>query len=163
MTDLTRDEILAAVREGEPLSGANLSGANLYRAYLYRANLYRANLSGADLSGAYLTWATLPTGERWEEYLHGVVPALCAAGGVPLTEVARHWTCHNWSNCPMSAAFQAESISGVPILLRPRVDQFIQFFDANLIDVVVDGETVTFAPTVLDETPSSTASAPDRE
>ena len=44
---------------GANLSGANLSGANLSGAYLSGAHLSNANLSGANLSGAYLSGAHL--------------------------------------------------------------------------------------------------------
>lgn len=33
----------------------------------------------------------------------------------------------------MAHAFGAHNLSGVPVLLRPRAEQFIQFFDAKLI------------------------------
>jgi hypothetical protein len=33
----------------------------------------------------------------------------------------------------MHEAFNAETLTDVPTLLRPRVEQFIQFFDAKLI------------------------------
>ena len=63
-----------------------------------------------------------------------------------MTEVAtaEHWDCHNWDNCPMHAAFNAADISEVPLLLRPRAEQFIQFFDAALIPLTaVLGSEVT--------------------
>ena len=112
-------------------AGANLYGANLRSAYLDGAYLGGANLGGARLDGA----TRLTTGETWDEYLRETLPALLTAGGRALAEVAtaEHWDCHNWGNCPMHAAFGATGISGVPILLRPRAEQFIQFFDAKLI------------------------------
>jgi len=117
------------------LCRANLIGANLCKADLCRANLYMANLCKADLIEANLIGAILPTGEVWEVYLAEVVPALLTAGGRPLSEVATEeaWACHSWSNCPMANAFGAQSEEECPILLRPRVQQFIQFFDAGLI------------------------------
>ena len=115
-------------------TGANLSGANLAGAYLTRANLTGANLAGANLDGANLYGATrLPTGETWAEYLAEVVPALLTAGGKSLEECKAHWECHTWSNCPMAWAFDCKGIEGVPILLRPRAQQFVQLFDAKLI------------------------------
>ena len=59
-----REAVVAAVREGAYLSGANLSGAylrgaNLRDADLSGANLRGANLSGANMSGAYLRGADL--------------------------------------------------------------------------------------------------------
>ena len=71
---MTRDEILAAVRAGTSLrgadltradltgaylTGANLTGANLRGAYLTNANLMRADLTDADLRCADLTGANL--------------------------------------------------------------------------------------------------------
>lgn len=121
---------------------ANLSGANLVR-----ANLVRANLGDANLIGAHLIGARLPTGETWAEYLTEVVPALLTAGGKELAAVAtkEHWDCHTWSNCPMAAAFGTETLSGVPALLRPRAQQFIQLFDAGLIplDAVLGTEATS--------------------
>ena len=136
---------------GANLEGANLRGAHLDYAYLVDANLRGAQLQGANLQGANLQGAhirgaqlqganldgatRLPTGETWDEYLREVVPALLTAGGRTLAEVAteEHWDCHSWQNCPMHAAFGAADIADVPILLRPRAAQFIQFFDAKLI------------------------------
>ena len=161
---MTREQILEAVRAGKSLRGANLrsanlsgadlSGADLRSADLRSANLSGANLSGAnlrgaDLSGADLSGADLDTGESWEEYLATVVPALCTAGGVPLAEVATHFECHSWSNCPMAAAFQCGGIEGVPVLFRPRAEQFIRVFDAHLIEVRTSEDgTITFASPV---------------
>jgi hypothetical protein len=62
-----------------------------------------------------------------------VVPALCQSGGKTLADVAAAWDCHEWANCPMHVAFGAASESDCPILLRPRVTQFVQLFDAGLI------------------------------
>jgi len=44
---MTREEILAAVADGDDLADADLRGANLAG-----ANLLGANLAGADLAGA---------------------------------------------------------------------------------------------------------------
>ena len=128
--------LVRAYLGGAYLVRAYLGGANLDGAYLVRANLDGANLRSANLGGARLDGATrLTTGETWDEYLRETLPALLTAGGRALAEVAtaEHWDCHNWGNCPMHAAFGAADISGVPILLRPRAEQFIQFFDAKLI------------------------------
>jgi len=128
---------------------ANLRVACLEGADLRSADLRGADLEGADLYGADLTWAILPTGEHWERYLSEVVPALLVAGGRALESVAcaEHWDCHTWSNCPMSAAFGTDREDGVPLLLRPRVLQFIQFFDSGLIPLAaVVGGTETPNP-----------------
>ena len=118
------------------LDGARLNGARLDGASLDGARLVDASLDNASLVDARLNEDTqLPTGERWSEYLRETLPALLTAGGRELGEVAteEHWSCHDWANCPMHAAFGAEGISDVPILLRPRAEQFIQLFDARLI------------------------------
>ena len=125
-----------AVGEGADLRGADLGRANLGRADLGRADLRGANLRGADLGGADLRGKTvMPNGETWREYLEFVVPQLCMAGGKPLSAVAceEHWKCNSWDNCPMAAAFSVKSEADTPILLRPRVREFVQFFDAGLI------------------------------
>ena len=138
----------AAVKSGASLDGANLDGASLdraslvgaslYRANLVGASLYRANLVGANLVRASLDGATkltmttrLPTGETWKEYLDEVVPALIQAGGKSVSEKA--WSCHEWTNCPMSEAFGIKHEKDVPLLFHPRARQFVQFFDAGLI------------------------------
>lgn len=73
----------------------------------------------------------LPTGETWKEYLGAVVPALLKAGGNKVPKKA--WTCHDWTNCPMAHAFGVNDLNKAPALYRPRIEQFIQFFDAKLI------------------------------
>jgi hypothetical protein len=75
----------------------------------------------------------LPTGETWDEYLTETVPALLTAGGKTLDSFAEHFACHSWNNCPMAHAFNTHGLEGVPLLLRPRAEQFIQFFDAEQI------------------------------
>lgn len=92
------------------------------------ADLRDANLRDADLSGA-----RIETGETWGEYLSETVPALLVAGGKSLADFKERWTCHEWSNCPMAFAFGVNSEQACPILLRPRVRQFVKFFDAKLI------------------------------
>jgi hypothetical protein len=153
--NLPRANLYGANLSRANLSGANLSGANLYGANLYGANLYGANLSGANLSGANLSGANLSganlpgadlsgakldkgtrlsTGETWEEYRRDVVGALLA-NSVAIEEiVAKSWQVHDWTGCPMAARFHTDKIGGVPALLRPRAEQFIQFFDARLLD-----------------------------
>ena len=54
MTELTRDEVIARVKDGESLEGEDLSGLDLRRANLSGADLRGTKLSGADLTGAYL-------------------------------------------------------------------------------------------------------------
>ncbi len=139
--DLRGAYLREANLRGANLRGADLSVADLRGAYLRDADLRGANLCGADLSGANLSGADLsgdtqmPYGEMWHEYLDKVVPQLCTAGGKPLSAVAcqEHWDCHSWDNCPMAAAFNVDSESDTPLLLRPRVREFVQFFDAGLI------------------------------
>ncbi len=115
------------------LRGADLGDANLRDANLRDANLREADLRDADLRDAENPPAWLPTGETWSQYLTEVVPALLTAGGKPLEGFAEHFQRHSWDNCPMAHAFSGHTLSDVPVLLRPRADQFIQFFDAGLI------------------------------
>ena len=126
---------------GKPadLGNAILSEADLRGADLRDANLRGADLRRADLRRANLREVILPTGERWETYLSEVVPAYLTAGGKSLQEIVASgaWVCHSWSNCPTHAAFGADGLEGVPVLLRPRAEQFIQFFDAGLLPVPV--------------------------
>ena len=120
---------------GANLSRANLYEANLYGANLHEANLYRANLSRTNLYGANLYGAILPNGETWETYLSVVVPQLLTSGGKTLKEVIETgcWECHNWANCPIAVAFGISEEEHRPVLLIPRIKEFIKFFDANLI------------------------------
>ena len=144
--NLTDANLTDADLRGADLRGADLRGADLWGANLRAANLRGANLTGANLTDANLTDANLrdanlggaknlrlPTGETWEEYLTETVPELLQAGGKELASFAEHWDCHEWTNCPMAHAFDAPDLSEVPILLRPRAEQFIQFFDAQQI------------------------------
>jgi uncharacterized protein YjbI with pentapeptide repeats len=134
--DLRGAVLRDAVLRGADLTGADLRGADLTGVVLTGADLTDAVLRGADLRGADLTGADLfrlPTGETWAEYLTETVPALLTAGGKSLESFADAWQCHSWDNCPMAHAFSTTDLSGVPLLLRPRAEQFIQFFDARLI------------------------------
>src|SRR5258706_15022550 len=90
-----------------------------------------ANLRGANLGDAENL--RLPTGETWDEYLTETVPALLTSGGKSLESFTEHWQCHDWTNCPIAHAFDAPDLSGVPMLLRPRAEQFIQLFDSKQI------------------------------
>jgi uncharacterized protein YjbI with pentapeptide repeats len=127
--NLVRANLVRANLDRANLDGANLYGANLDRANLDGANLVRANLDGAKIENS----TTLSDGVEWETYLRDVVPALCTAGGVELEVVAQAWDCHSWSNCPMHAAFNVNSIEEVPPLYRGQARLFVQLFDANLI------------------------------
>jgi hypothetical protein len=149
--DLRGANLGGANLRGANLRGANLGGANLGGADLRDANLRGANLGGANLRGANLRAADLrdadlraanlgdaknvrlPTGETWDEYLTLVVPALLTAGGKSLDSFAEHWDCHTWENCPMAYAFDVARLADVPVLLQPRAEQFIMFFDAKQI------------------------------
>ena len=137
------------------LSYANLRSANLRYAHLSYANLRSANLRYADLSYADLSYADLSyanlrsanlryakidestpieTGETWKEYKEQVVPALLIAGGKALQEVVEQsWDCHSWENCPMAVAFNVHRVENIPIIYRPRAEQFIKYFDAGMI------------------------------
>ena len=145
--------------EGSRLDGANLEGASLINANLINAKLRDASFEGADLrdanlrdayleganlgnanlEGAYLRGVRLPTGETLTEYIEQVVPTLCTAGGKTLEEVAAAWDCHSWENCPMAVAFGVHRIDDVPIRYRPRVEQFVQLFDADQIPKPIAG------------------------
>jgi Pentapeptide repeats (8 copies) len=118
---------------GTDLRGADLWGADLEGTILQNATLQGATLQDANLHGAQLGGAILPTGETWERYLAEVVPTLCTAGGHSLATVAAAWQCHEWTNCPMAIAFAVQTLKAIPLLYRPRVQQFIQFFDAGLV------------------------------
>jgi uncharacterized protein YjbI with pentapeptide repeats len=107
-----------------------------------RANLRGANLGGANLRGANLRGAKnaetarLDTGETLAHYIRDVMPALLTAGGKTVEEVAAAWDCHDWDNCdncPMAIAFGVHSAEDTPVLLQPRVRQFVQLYDARLL------------------------------
>jgi hypothetical protein len=63
------------------------------------------------------------------------LPALLTAGGKSIADIlsTEAWNRHSWDNCPMAVAFSCQSVDSVPLLLRPRVEQFVQLFDAGLI------------------------------
>ena len=139
--DLGGADLLDADLRGANLLGANLGGANLLDANLRGANLRDADLGGADLrdanlldanlGGANLGGATLPTGETLDNYMRDVVPVLLTSQGIPLSaQTVEVWGCHEWSNCPTTVAGVGKNC---PPLLRPRRDQFVQLFDAGLI------------------------------
>lgn len=134
--------MVSAVLRGASLTNANLRRADLTGATLTDADLTGADLTGADLTeadlrraslvGATLTGATLPTGETFEEYLEEVVPELLAAAGRLEDALSPAvWECHDWTNCPMAAAFRARMVRAAPRLLQPRIWQFIQLYDAG--------------------------------
>jgi hypothetical protein len=118
----------------ETVENAVKQGASLDYASLDRASLRGASLDYASLRGASLRGATMPFGETWERYLSEVVPALLKAGGKEIADVVKEsWECHSWENCPMAVAFSIHRVDDTPLLLRPRVNEFVQFFDAKLI------------------------------
>ena len=133
--DLSRADLSGADLDGANFSRVDLSGSDLRGATLWKANLWRADLRGAHLSGADFSGAILPTGETWEAYCAEVVPALLAAGGHLVSPEA--WNCHDWQNCPMAEAFGVSSPDDTPLLYRPRIAQFTQFFDAGLLSAPV--------------------------
>ena len=124
-------DLSAADLRDANLSAADLGGADLRDADLRDANLRGADLRDANLGGANLGGAWLSTGERWRDYIGKVVPALIAAGGHPVPEEA--WECHTWENCPMAHAFGVQSLDDIPVLFKPRVEQFVQLHDARLL------------------------------
>ncbi|MDE2467315.1 MAG: pentapeptide repeat-containing protein, partial [Bradyrhizobium sp.] len=128
--DLTRANLYGANLTWANLTRANLDGADLTRANLYGANLARANLKHAEISDE-----SNITGEPWKDYLEKVLPALLTAGGKTIEQVVASgsWDCHTWQNCPMHEAFGIDDPSKGPLLLRPRIEQFVQLFDAGLI------------------------------
>ncbi len=149
--DLSGANLSAADLSGANLSAADLSAADLRDADLRAADLRAADLSAADLSAADLSAAdlrdadlrdaknvgdfTMPDGLLFSEYLRDVVPALLTAGGKTIEQIvaAGAWECHEWSNCPMAVAFGIVDQQHAPPLLRARVREFVQFFDAGLI------------------------------
>ena len=140
--DLSRASLSRAVLRWADLSRANLneadlsraklSGADLNGASLSEANLSGASLSGAKLSGASLSRAVLPNGETYEDFI-AAMPRLLTAGGKTVNEVAQHWDCHSWENCPMRAAFGASSLIDVPEEWRERANLFVTLFDAGVL------------------------------
>ncbi len=145
--DLRDADLRDADLRDADLGDADLRSADLGRADLRGANLRGANLRGANLRGAHLGDAhlrdahlrdakndlVLPTGETWDEYLRVTLPALLMAGGKSFDSFKDHWQCHTWDNCPMAHAFDGHSLTDVPMLLRPRAEQFVQLYDAHQI------------------------------
>jgi hypothetical protein len=137
---------------GAYLAGAYLAGANLAGAYLDGANLAGANLDGANLAGANLAGANLAGA-----YLAG---AYLARAKIQLSEQivkSGAWSCHKWDNCPMAEAFNIHTPEDGPLLLQPRIKQFVKFFDAGLIP------EPKVAPAETSETKPSESTEPKTE
>ena len=113
------------------LPGANLTDADLRGANLTDADLRRANLRGANLRGANLTGAILPDGQTLPEYIRTLPERLLLQGGKTLEEVCAGWETHTWPDCPMSRAFDAKSLGGVPECFRAAATTFIALFDGG--------------------------------
>ncbi len=128
--DLWEADLWEADLRGANLRGADLRGANLRGADLWGADLWGANLSNTDLSDETI----LSTGQTLPEYLADL-PALLTAGGKPLHQVAtpETWSCHDWDNCPMPPAFDAEDLDDVPEPWRAQAELFVTLFDTELI------------------------------
>jgi hypothetical protein len=155
--DLTSANLRYADLRYADLTSANLTSANLRYADLRYADLTSANLRYADLRYADLRYAdltsanlryaknlvdfTMSDGMRFGQYLADVVPALPAlpallvAGGKTMAEIEASgcWDCHSWDNCPMHVAFDITDPAQGPPLLRGRIAEFIQLFDAKMI------------------------------
>lgn len=69
MAKLTREEVIARVKERKSLANENLSGLDLSHADLSRADLSRANLGGADFQRAVLHEANLAVANLTEARL----------------------------------------------------------------------------------------------
>ncbi len=108
---------------------------SLDAAVLTDAVLTDAVLTRADLTDAVLTGSIMADGLKFGVYLREVVPALLTAGGKTLDEIKASgaWDCHDWTNCPMHAAFGIESTNDGPPLLRGRIQEFVRLFDAGVI------------------------------
>ena len=136
--DMRHSDMRSADMRNADMRNADMRSADMRSADMRCADMRSADMSGAlmnraMLNGANMRSAVLTTGESWEKYLSVVVPALCQAGGQPLVAVADAWNCHEWSNCPMRVAFGVRDEKDYPLLLQPRVAQFVQLFDAGLI------------------------------
>ena len=113
----------------------------------------RADLTDAVLTRAVLTDVKnvgdfrMTDGMKFNDYKRDVVPALLTAGGKTMAEIqaSNCWECHDWGNCPMHVAFGITSPDQGPPLLRARIKEFVQFFDARLIPApwAADGVTET--------------------
>lgn len=123
---------------GSDLRSANLSGSDLSGSDLSYSNLRGSNLRGSDLNER----TRLDTGETFALYLSDVLPHLLTSGGKTVKEVVESgaWECHDWNNCPMHVAFDAGDVSETPLLLQPRVRQFVALFDARLLPVPTASE-----------------------
>jgi hypothetical protein len=142
--DLTGANLVNADLGHADLGRADLTGANLGRADLTGANLVNADLGHADLTGANLVNANLTktkltdqtiidTGETWLVYRTEVVPQLLIAAGERSTAAIAAWGQHTWTTCPMHVAFNITDPDQAPLSLRPRIYQFVRFYDAELL------------------------------
>ena len=122
--------ISASLRDAN-LSDANLSNAILSNAILRDANLSNAYLRGAILSGADLRGAILPNGKTLPDYITWLPSGLLTQGGKPLADVVAAWDCHEWTGCPMHAAFGATGLGSVPDCWRAEAATFVALFDGR--------------------------------
>jgi hypothetical protein len=138
--DLRSADLRFASLGSADLRSADLRSADLRFADPSSADLRFASLGSADLRFADLRSAEMDdncrieTGETWGEYKTQTVPALLQAGGKELLAVIEaSWECHSWENCPMAIAFGVHEAASIPILYRPRAEQFIKYFDAGML------------------------------
>jgi len=127
--DLRNADLRGANLGSANLGSADLGGANLRGADLGGADLRGANLGSADLGGANLRGAKLPNEKTLQEYIEWLPSGLLSQGGKPLEQVLAAWDSHTWDNCPMSIAFDAESLNSVPDCWRNEAATFVALFD----------------------------------
>ena len=127
----TLKEVQAETLSGADMSDADLSGADLPGANLSGANLRRAYLRVADLRGANLSGVTLPNGMTLPEYIKWLPNGLLTQGGKTLEEVAKGWSNHTWTDCPMALAFGVNGLEKVPECHRAGAALFVVLFDGK--------------------------------
>jgi hypothetical protein len=67
------------------------------------------------------------------EYLAWLPTGLLTQGGRPLDEAVAAWDSHEWTGCPMHAAFGASGLSAVPECWRAEASTFVALFDGRHI------------------------------
>ncbi len=65
----------------------------------------------------------------------GPMERLLTAGGQTIQQILRSgaWSCHDWNNCPVHAAFGANVIDDVPGPWQAEASRFINLFDGRFL------------------------------
>ncbi|HEY2497326.1 MAG TPA: hypothetical protein VGK24_09675, partial [Candidatus Angelobacter sp.] len=88
----------------------------------------------SDCTGLSLDDINAPIIAKTKTFIEAdLVPLLKAGGRFDEVMKPEHWTCNDWNNCPMAAAFGVDGLEGIPSEWREKARFFIARFDSGLI------------------------------